>query len=543
MNERHQHIPASSANSFLPEEQRSLLVHPTLNSDIIEEDTQPERAAHGQNVSWLSAYMLIISRMVGSGVFAMPGVVTQTAGSAGMALCVWIMGAIITVCGTVISLEYGCMLPRSGGDKVYLEFTYRRPRWLMSTIIAARAVLQMMTANNCIIFGEYLVYGISPESSDWARKVASLGLLLGCALIHGFFLRLGIQIQNTLGWCKIGLMVLVALTAMITVLYRSTGSSSQLPSDFVVASPQSPGPWEGSNWGFEVLSLALFKVHYAYAGVENANNVLNEIRDPVRMLKRVIPLAILSVCFLYILVNIAFFMVLPLDDLKHSGEMAAALFFRTLFGNRLGGVLMPILIAISVAGNVMVGIFSMPIAQSRLNQEIARQGFLPRIFASSRPCNAPLGGVIVNLVPSACIILMMPSKDTYSFILSAEGYSGQFVSVGLAAGLLWLRRTRPDLPRPFRAWLPLVWFRLGLCVVMALGPFMSPKDEQKPGQPQPWRGAYALVGIAIIATAALYWLTWARILPHWKNYALQEQSGILKDGTTYKKIVHIPRDE
>ena len=131
-----------------------------------------------------------------------------------------------------------------------------------------------------------------------------------------------------------------------------------------------------------------------------------------------------------------------------------------------------------------------------MNQEIARQGFLPSRFASSQPRNAPLGGVLVNLVPSALLILFLPSQNVYSFILSAEGYTRQWIDIALAAGLLWLRQNHPDLPRPFRAWQPLIWLRLCLCVAMALAPFIPERAPMAPGTGT-FHGMYAVVGLAM----------------------------------------------
>jgi len=79
---------------------------------------------------------LVISRVIGSGIFATPGVLVKDVGSVGLSMALWTLGAIIAACGLAISLEYGCMLPRSGGEKVYLEFTYRKPRFLASTLVA-----------------------------------------------------------------------------------------------------------------------------------------------------------------------------------------------------------------------------------------------------------------------------------------------------------------------------------------------------------------------------------------------------------------------
>ena len=72
----------------------------------------------GKHLSWTSAYILVVSRVIGSGIFATPGSIVKSAGSVGLTLLVWLFGTILSACGLAVSMEYGCMLPRSGGDKV-----------------------------------------------------------------------------------------------------------------------------------------------------------------------------------------------------------------------------------------------------------------------------------------------------------------------------------------------------------------------------------------------------------------------------------------
>lgn len=98
---------------------------------------------------------------------------------------------------------------------------------------------------------------------------------------------------------------------------------------------------------------------YSYAGLGNVNNVLNEVRDPVRTLKTVAPAALLTACLLYLLVNFAYFSVVPLQEVKDSGELIAALFFEKVFGPSLGKTILPLAIAVSAAGNVMVVTFTL----------------------------------------------------------------------------------------------------------------------------------------------------------------------------------------
>ena len=119
---------------FTPRTPRTPLL---LNSELSSsQDSCPSK----RNLHWSSAYILIISRVVGSGIFAAPGVIAQSTGSVGLALLLWFLGAIVAACGLAVSLELGCMLPKSGGENVYLELIYDRPRFLASTIIAVQAI-------------------------------------------------------------------------------------------------------------------------------------------------------------------------------------------------------------------------------------------------------------------------------------------------------------------------------------------------------------------------------------------------------------------
>lgn len=118
------------------------------------------------------------------------------------------------------------------------------------------------------------------------------------------------------------------------------------------------GIWEGSVWNWGIISPALFKVFYSYAGLENANNVMNEVRDPVRTLRSAAPTALVTTCLLYLLINVAYFLVLPLDEIKKSGELVAALFFERVLGQTFGKLFLPLAVAVSAAGNVMVVTFA-----------------------------------------------------------------------------------------------------------------------------------------------------------------------------------------
>lgn len=507
-------------------------VLPTPINRSIELDILPETATFGRNLTWTSAYMLTVSRIVGSGIFATPGNIFSSVGSVGLALTIWVVGALIAACGLAVSMELGCMLPRSGGIKVYLEFMYRRPRFLASTLVAIQAVVLGFTASNCIVFGEYILVALNLEVTAFAQRTLAVGLLTAITIIHGCFLKTGIWIQNALAWVKIGLMAFMAILGVVALFLPSTSSRGNAETLSLA------GLFEGSNWDLVALSTAIFKVSYSFAGYDNVNNVLNEVKDPVRTLKTMAPTALLTVAIFYLMINVAYFIVVPLEDIKNSGELIAALFFEGIFGASVGSAILPILVAVSAAGNVMVVIFTL----ARVNQEIARQGFLPfaKYLSSSYPFNAPLGGLIVHYIPSLLVIVLPPQKDVYAFILDVEGYPAQFFALAICIGTLWLRKSRPDLKRPFKAWITAIWLRIALSACLIVAPFVPPKNGK--GDVGFWYATYAVVGGGLLICGVVYWYLWTSLVPRLRGYHLVEEADVLQDGTSVTKLVKVKNE-
>ena len=214
------------------------------------------------------------------------------------------------------------------------------------------------------------------------------------------------------------------------------------------------------------------------------------------------------------------------------------LFFERVLGQGIGSTVLPVLIGLSAAGNVMVTTF----AQARINQEIARQGFFPfaHILSSSRPFNTPLGGLMVHLVPSLLVILLPPQGAVYGFILEVKGYAAQLTTLAVSVGLLLLRR-RLDLKRPFRAWTPVVFVPSTLSLALLLAPFFPPSVGKQ--EFAFWYGTYAFVGVATVGIAVLWWLVWIKVLPRRGGYIYEEEYDELEDGTKVTKLVKVKNKE
>lgn len=98
----------------------------------------------------------------------------------------------------------------------------------------------------------------------------------------------------------------------------------------------------------------------------------------------------------------------------------------------------------------------------------------------------------MHYVPSLLVIVLPPAKDVYTFILDVEGYPGQIFALAICIGTLLLRRNRPDLKRPFKAWRPAIWLRIVVSVCLIIAPFVPPKDGK--GDVGFWYATYAVVG-------------------------------------------------
>jgi hypothetical protein len=90
--------------------------------------------------------------------------------------------------------------------------------------------------------------------------------------------------------------------------------------------------------------------------------------------------------------------------------------------------------------------------------------------------------------------VLPPTAEIYSFILEVEGYPGQILSLFMAGGLLWLRYTRPDIKRPFKALTAAVVIKIMLSLALLTGPFFPPSEAPKNGL---FYATYAIVGVGM----------------------------------------------
>lgn len=163
-----------------------------------------------------------------------------------------------------------------------------------------------------------------------------------------------------LGWLKLFVIGTVSIVGAAIIVLRIFDSGTEPMSGEQTGGVVSWDTlWEGSNWSWSLLSTAMFKVFYSYAGLTNINNVMSEVKDPVRTLKTVGPTALITSGALYFLANASYLLVIPIGEIKEGGELVGALLFEKVFGQHFGRTLFPLAIALCAGGNVMVVTFAM----------------------------------------------------------------------------------------------------------------------------------------------------------------------------------------
>ena len=111
----------------------------------------------GRHLGVTSCTLLIVGRIIGTGIFSTPSSILSGVGSIGASLMLWVLGFLLSFCGLFIWLEFGTMYPRSGGEKVYLEAIYQRPKYLATVVFAANAILLGFTASGCIVSARWML--------------------------------------------------------------------------------------------------------------------------------------------------------------------------------------------------------------------------------------------------------------------------------------------------------------------------------------------------------------------------------------------------
>ncbi|KAL2788495.1 amino acid/polyamine transporter I [Aspergillus keveii] len=464
----------------------------------------------------VSTIFLITNRMIGTAIFSTPSAIAASVGSAGAALALWVVGLALSYCGLSIWVELGSLMPRSGGEKVYLEAAYPHPQMLITTIFAVHVIFLGFTGIGSVVVAENILLALHGSASDWVKRIVAIAVLAVVATIHISTPTLGVRVMNVLASVKILILLLIVFSGLCAL----RGDLPQIPD------PASSfrTPFAGSSTDVSHYTNALFKILATYQGWSNAAYVLDEVQNPRRVLKIAGFLGVGTVGLLYTLANISYFIVATPEEISKTGVTVVALLIGKVFGDTMLW-LTATLAALSSFGNLMTASFSM----SRVVREFAKEGLVPyaQFFAASTSSGSPSGAFLLVFLSPILMILFIPFSEVYNFLLDVGQYAVAIINILVVIGLFIIRR-RTAHQSTFRAWTPVVYLFLGTQVYLLVTPFV-PAAMVETALPS-W--LYAAMAILVLSGAGVYWLLSWVVLPRHGSFVWRARKSILSDGSS-----------
>ena len=251
---------------------------------------------------------------------------------------------------------------------------------------------------------QYLFRINGSNPTPWELKGTAIACYTVAFLTVAFNTRVSYGVSNAIGIVKVITLIFVAITGLIVL-----GGHTRVVDPTI----NFQNSFEGTTDSGYGLVNAMVKIIFSYAGYENAFNVVNEVKNPVKSLRNNASISLLIVTILYLFANIAYFAAVPKAELKKSSQVAAALFFQHVFGKGKAAKGLNFLIALSAFGNLLAVL----LGQSRLIRESGRQGVLPwtNFWVSTKPFGTPLGPYLLKWGLTLLMILAPPAGDAFNF--------------------------------------------------------------------------------------------------------------------------------
>ena len=377
-----------------------------------------------------SSVALVVGITIGSGIFRSPAGIARLVPDPIAMLGLWTAGGLITLCGALSLAELAAALPHTGGFYVYLREGWGRLAaflfgWSELILIRASAL-----GGIAVVFGEYLLRSVGVDPVDHfllARALSALAIAFAAAAnIRGA--NVGAFIVGIATWAKFLALAVLALSAFVL------GSSHGASVAHLTAGT-------GATLAIGSMGLALVRILWAYDGWGDLSFASGEVKDPTRNLPRAIIVGTCAIIAIYLLTNLAYLYVSPIQAVGRSPLVAADTML-ALFG-RTGVALVSMFVMISSFSSLNGSVLASP----RVFFAMADDGLFFQVIAKVHPkYRTPYVAILVAaLLGMALVMSRSFERLTDTFVLAIW----PFYALGVAA-IYPLRRDRPDLPRPYR---------------------------------------------------------------------------------------------
>lgn len=380
---------------------------------------------------WVTA-AIVVANMIGTGVFTSTGFQAKGLHDPMTILLVWVIGGLIALCGATAYAELGAMMPKAGGEYVYLREAYHPAVGFMSGWVSLTAGFSTAIAASSLAFATYL--GKLAPGLAGHDQIIAIVLIAAITVMHAIDTKVG-------GWVQAGFtaakVVLIALFILGGLLLGH--------GDWGHLSSQHGGIAE--NLPTKDFAIALMYGSFAYSGWNAAAYIAGDVENPGRNIPRALLLGTGVVMVLYVLLNLIFFYAVPSDTLAgppdkfapviEVGDLAA----RNLFGNSAGDVVTSV-IALALVSSVSAMIMAGP----RVYAAMAGDRALPRQLGYYNKRGVPTVAVVAQGVIGAIFVMVGDLGQLIRF----AAFTLQ-IFAALTIGALFIMRRR-GLASPYRAW-------------------------------------------------------------------------------------------
>jgi len=359
--------------------------------------------------------MIVVSLVIGVGIFRTPAMVAKSAGSEFVYYGVWVIGGIISVFGALTFAEIGARLPAAGGYYRIFSSAYH-PVFAFILNWSQVIINAGSSAGVAIIGAEYITPVLISDADVATRTIPfiAIGIIIVLFALNFAGIRMGARTQNLLSILKI-LMILFCCCALFANHPAEVGSI-QTETDWVRA-----------------LGISLIAVFFTYGGYQQTVNFGADVREP----KKNIPFAILTgmgiVIVLYLLINITYVQVLGFAQMKDSPLVARELVI-SLFG-AAGGTIVSVILFTSVLGFLNTSVMSNP----RVYYAMAEDKILPPIFQKVHPQKQvqEFGLTFFVTLMIASIFLLGSFEKIVNYVIFTDS-----ISLATAAAAIFILRRR-----------------------------------------------------------------------------------------------------
>ncbi|KAJ2374953.1 hypothetical protein IW150_002818 [Coemansia sp. RSA 2607] len=490
--------PASSSLDIVPLSRTS---SSSTTTDLGPKPPESSEPGVRREIGLVSASSIIIGQVVGSGIFSTPASVAQLCGTPAMALILWLVSGVFSLGGALASAELGTMFPQNGGMIRYLAHAYPRPRALVATIMAYSVTFfcrPAAIAANVAVFSQYFFYAAGRsdfvQDRDYLLRGIGAVTMTGLLLLNVVSVRWSLRLLNFFAFVKIATLLVVSFTGfllMVGAVKRTAGTN------------WSRG-FRGTRLDAQSFASAMTRLFWSWEGWSNVGYVVGEVKNVKRNLPLSLGLAMSTLAVLYLLANVAYFSVIPLEDIDN-GTLLAAQFMDKIFGHAVGQVVLPVCIGLSILGVVMSELFG----GGRLMYTAGKTGFVPygAVLGDVHPrFGTPIYALLIIWALSLVFLFAPPPGKAFDLLVDLVQEGMWYFYALTAFGVIVLRRRLPDYPlRRFRSSLVLSFLFGALSLVLGILQFYPP--ALVPGKKKPELPYYLapLLGVVFMTLCLIPW--------------------------------------